>query len=215
MIIGYEDLTNIRKRHKNKTIGIVKGSWDLFHYDHLQLLKKNKEKVDILVVEVKTDKDLKEKGKNRPIISERERIEIVDSIKYVDYTLLLNEEHTSPLITDLINKNMYNQKNEKKLKKDGYVIEKLKPDIYFYIPNVKPYDSIIDICKELNVKMLKDQNGEFRQHTTDIIEKCKKSWFGGTMKIIGVFGGSGTGKSTASKMINAKIKNSILYPDTF
>lgn len=35
------------------------------------------------------------------------------------------------------------------------------------------------------------------------------------MKIIGVFGGSGTGKSTASKMINAKIKNSILYPDTF
>ena len=30
------------------------------------------------------------------------------------------------------------------------------------------------------------------------------------MKIIGVFGGSGTGKSTASKMINAKIKNSII-----
>lgn len=30
------------------------------------------------------------------------------------------------------------------------------------------------------------------------------------MKIIGVFGGSGTGKSTVSKMINSKIKNSII-----
>lgn len=30
------------------------------------------------------------------------------------------------------------------------------------------------------------------------------------MKIIGVFGGSGTGKSTASKMINSKIKHSII-----
>lgn len=30
------------------------------------------------------------------------------------------------------------------------------------------------------------------------------------MKIIGIFGGSGTGKSTASKMIHAKIKNSVI-----
>ena len=68
----------------------------------------------------------------------------------------------------------YDEKNKSKLKKDGYVIEKLKPDICFYIPNVKPYSSIVDICKELNVKMLKDQNGDFKHHTTDIIEKCKK-----------------------------------------
>lgn len=174
MIINYSDLTNIRSNHRNKIIGIVKGSWDLFHYDHLQLLKKNKEKVDILVVEVKTDNDLKEKGKNRPIIPQDERTEIIDSIKYVDYTLLLNEEHITPLIANLINKNRYDTKNESKLKKDGYVIEQLKPDIYFYIPNVKPYESIVDICKELNVKLLKDQNEEFKQHTSDIIEKCKK-----------------------------------------
>lgn len=173
MIINYEDLTNIRKKHENKTIGIVKGSWDLFHYDHLQLLKKNKEKVDILLIEVKTDDDLKEKGKNRPIIPQDQRMEIIDSIKYVDYTLLLSEEHITPLITNLIDKNAYDEKNKRKLKKDGYVIEKLKPDIYFYIPNIKPYDSIVDICNELGVKMLEDQNEHFRQHTTDIIEKCK------------------------------------------
>ena len=174
MIVNYEDLTNIRIKNKNKTIGVVKGSWDLFHYDHLQLLKKNKEKVDILLVEVKTDEDIKEKGKNRPIIPQNERMEIIDSIKYVDYTLLLNEEHLTPLIDELLHKNTYDEKNKSKLKKDGYVIEKLKPDICFYIPNVKPYSSIVDICKELNVKMLKDQNGDFKHHTTDIIEKCKK-----------------------------------------
>lgn len=174
MIISYQDLAKIRKNHKNKTIGIVKGSWDLFHYDHLQLLKKNKEKVDILLVEVKTDEDLKGKGKNRPIIPQNQRMEIIDSIKYVDYTLLLNQEYTTPLIVNLIKKNVYDKKNESTLKRDGYVIEILKPDIYFYIPNVKPYDSIVDICSELNVKMIKDQNGIFTQHTTDIIEKCKK-----------------------------------------
>ena len=30
------------------------------------------------------DEDLKAKGKNRPIISQNERIEIIDSIKYVE-----------------------------------------------------------------------------------------------------------------------------------
>lgn len=174
MIINYSDLSKIREKHKNSIIGIVKGSWDLFHYDHLQLLKKNKEKVDILVVEVKTDNDLKEKGKNRPIISQTERMEIIDSIKYVDYTLLLSEEHTSPLINNLMNENIYDIKNQIKFKKDGYVIEQLKPDVYFYIPNVKPYKAIVDICKKLNVKLVEDQNKEFKQHTTDIIKKCKK-----------------------------------------
>lgn len=37
MIVSYEDLPDIRTKNKNKTIGVVKGSWDLFHYDHLQL----------------------------------------------------------------------------------------------------------------------------------------------------------------------------------
>lgn len=89
----------------------------------------------------------------------------------------MNEEHITPLIADLIHKNTYNEKNESKLKKDGYVIERLKPDIYFYIPNVKPYNSIVDICNELNVKILKDQNEDFKQHTTNIIEKCKISYW--------------------------------------
>lgn len=176
MIINYEELPNIRKKYLGKTIGLVKGSWDLFHYDHLQLLKTNKKVVDILIVEVKTDEDLKEKGPNRPIIPQNERMEIIDSIKYVDYTMLLeNTEYTTPLISELINKNNYNEKNIKKLKRDGYVIEKLKPDIYFYIPNVEPYPSVVDLCKELNVKLLEDQNGEFSKHTTDIIKKIKNS----------------------------------------
>lgn len=174
MIINYQDLKKLRKKHKNQIIGVVKGSWDLFHYDHLQILKKIKKQVDILLVEVKTDRDLKEKGKNRPILSEKERIEIVDSIKYVDYTILLkNEEYTTSLMKKLIKTKKYDEKNKEKLKRDGYVIEALKPNIYFYIPNVKPYESIKDICQELNVKMTENPHKEFKQHTTDIIKKCQ------------------------------------------
>ena len=60
----------------------------MFHIGHLNILKRAKEQCDYLVVGVTTD-ELCMKRKNKlPIICEAERVEIVESIKYVDKVVL-------------------------------------------------------------------------------------------------------------------------------
>ena len=73
----------------------------------------------------------------------------------------------------MISEKEYTQKEKEKILRDGYLIEKLHPDVIF-TSTEKPVPSIIiDLCDKLNIeiKVLPMQEG---LHTTDIIEKCKK-----------------------------------------
>ena len=71
-----------------KIIGYTTGVFDMFHIGHLNILKKAKEQCEFLVVGVTTD-ELCLKRKNKlPIICESDRVEIVESIKYVDKVVL-------------------------------------------------------------------------------------------------------------------------------
>lgn len=65
-------------------IGYTTGVFDMFHVGHLNILKRAKEQCETLVVGVTTD-ELCYKRKNKyPIVNERERMEIVAAIRYVD-----------------------------------------------------------------------------------------------------------------------------------
>ena len=65
-------------------IGYTTGVFDLFHIGHLNIIKKAKEQCDFLVVGVSTD-ELVEREKNKiPFIPFSERMQIVESVKYVD-----------------------------------------------------------------------------------------------------------------------------------
>lgn len=69
---------------KKYTIGFTSGVYDMFHIGHLNVLKRAKELCDFLIVGVSTDEVvLKNKNKN-PIIPFDQRMQIVESIKYVD-----------------------------------------------------------------------------------------------------------------------------------
>ncbi len=76
----YEEL--IKKvneaRINGKKIGLVQGSWDLFHLGHLRYILKAKELCDFLIVAMDSDEKIrKRKGNSRPIIPEDERYEFI------------------------------------------------------------------------------------------------------------------------------------------
>ena len=70
--------------NEKKIVGYTTGVFDLFHIGHLNVLRKAKEQCDYLIVGVSTDElVLKEKNK-KPVICFDERLQIVQSIRYVD-----------------------------------------------------------------------------------------------------------------------------------
>lgn len=71
-------------------IGYTQGTYDLFHIGHLNLLKHAKEKCDYLIVGINTDELVKKYKNKLPIISEKDRAEIVKAIKYVDNVIITN-----------------------------------------------------------------------------------------------------------------------------
>ncbi len=74
----------------NKIIGYTAGVFDLFHIGHLNLIKKAKENCDFLIVGVNSDNLVKKYKNKSPIIPESERLEIINSLKFVDKVVLIN-----------------------------------------------------------------------------------------------------------------------------
>lgn len=67
---------------------ITFGTFDVFHIGHLNILRRAYNLGDRLVVGVSTDKMNFSKKNKLPVYSQEERIEIVESIKYVDQVFL-------------------------------------------------------------------------------------------------------------------------------
>lgn len=77
-------------------VGYICGVYDLFHVGHLNILRRCKEHCDYLIVGIDSD-DLTEVYKSRrPVINERDRMEIVRGIKYVDEVVLVDFHNDSP-----------------------------------------------------------------------------------------------------------------------
>jgi len=67
-----------------KRIGYTTGVFDLFHIGHLNILKRAKLECDYLIVGITTDELAMSVKGEKPFISFEERVEIVESIKFVD-----------------------------------------------------------------------------------------------------------------------------------
>ena len=81
---------------KKYKIGYTQGTFDLFHYGHLNLLQNAKKQCDYLIVGVNTDRLVKEYKNKDVVIPEEERAKIIESIKGVDKVIL----------TDTLDKNI-------------------------------------------------------------------------------------------------------------
>lgn len=69
-------------------IGYTTGVFDMFHIGHLNILRRAKEQCDFLIVGITTDDLCYLRKKKYPIIPEKERMAIVESIRYVDKVVL-------------------------------------------------------------------------------------------------------------------------------
>ncbi len=65
-------------------VGYTTGVYDMFHIGHLNLLRRARQQCERLIVGVSTDELVEDYKHKHPVIPFRERIAIVESIKYVD-----------------------------------------------------------------------------------------------------------------------------------
>ena len=69
-------------------IGYTTGVFDMFHIGHLNILRRAKEQCEFLIVGVTTDNLCFARKKKYPIISQEQRMAIVEAIRYVDKVIL-------------------------------------------------------------------------------------------------------------------------------
>lgn len=69
---------------KKYKIGYTTGVFDMFHIGHLNILRRAKEQCESLIVGVTSDDLCYQRKHKFPIINEKDRMAIVESIRYVD-----------------------------------------------------------------------------------------------------------------------------------
>lgn len=169
MIMDLRELsTELQKKRSGKRVVMITGVFDMFHYDHLKCIERAKKLGDILIVAVKNNTCARLKGENRPIIDEQQRIAIVDALKYVDYTILV--DYKPEAVTVEADNNAQNDW----LAMFEYVFKELKPDIFSYEDVPKLETARLRILEKYYISGAKRERGE-KSSTTDIIKKIKNS----------------------------------------
>ncbi|MGM0440928.1 MAG: D-glycero-beta-D-manno-heptose 1-phosphate adenylyltransferase [Elusimicrobiota bacterium] len=136
------------KVRENKKIVFTNGCFDIIHPGHVHILKKAAAMGEFLVVGLNSDSSVKRlKGQDRPILNERDRAELVSSLKPVDYVMIFSED--TPL----------------------NIIKKIRPDVLVKGGEYKNGEIVGEnIAKDTRrVKM------KYGYSTTSIIEKIRET----------------------------------------
>ncbi len=90
-------------RQSGKKIVLTQGSFDLVHIGHCRYCAKAKEHGDILIVGVDSDEKVRQrKGKDRPVVPQNERLEMMAYLEPVDYVVLKELDDPKYNLTKLI-----------------------------------------------------------------------------------------------------------------
>jgi rfaE bifunctional protein nucleotidyltransferase chain/domain len=89
-------------RAAGRSIAFANGCFDLLHAGHVRYLQAASEEADRLVVAINDDRSVSGlKGSGRPILSERDRAELVAALRGVDYVVVFPEPTVTPLLLAL------------------------------------------------------------------------------------------------------------------
>ncbi len=161
--INIEDFGRIREEYKDKKIVFCSGAFDLTHVGHVLFLEECKKLGDILVVAVGDDALASmNKGPSRPILNEKIRLKMVDSLKPVDFSVIDNVS--------------FKEKNTHHILDVAF--KELKPDVYAVNDETFDIELRKNLCEKHNIKfaIMKRTTppGIEPLSTTKIIKKIKE-----------------------------------------
>ena len=92
-VMTNQNLSKVLKDYdSNKIIGFTNGCFDLLHTGHISYLKSAKQMCDILILGLNSDESIRKlKGKNRPIVEQKDRVEILSSFPFIDKIVVFDE----------------------------------------------------------------------------------------------------------------------------
>ncbi len=101
---GFESTTKVEKSARPKKVVVVGGCFDILHNGHLRFLEKARGAGDVLMVLLESDESVRQmKGANRPINPQKDRAEMLASLRVVDFVVLLNHFKTDKEYDNVIN----------------------------------------------------------------------------------------------------------------
>jgi len=103
-IISRDELGRVVRNHRlqGQSIVFTNGCFDLFHIGHLELLRKASTFGDVLIVAVNSDKSVQKiKGPQRPIVNEKDRLELASALNFVDHVVPFDEDTPYNLIKEI------------------------------------------------------------------------------------------------------------------
>ena len=101
-IIQFNQLQTIKYINVNKKIVFTNGCFDLLHSGHISLFKFCRTKGDIVIVGLNSDNSIRRlKGTSRPINTIKTRIDVLESIQYIDYIIEFDDDTPYAIIKEL------------------------------------------------------------------------------------------------------------------
>jgi rfaE bifunctional protein nucleotidyltransferase chain/domain len=89
-------------RKKGARIVFANGCFDILHVGHVRYLEAARSLGDLLVVGINDDEQVRRlKGEGRPFVTERERAEVVASLRAVDFVTIFHEPTVAELLLAL------------------------------------------------------------------------------------------------------------------
>ena len=117
-------------RKKKLVVGVITGTFDITHIDHARAIQRAHDYCDVLVVAVKSNEGAARKDHRRPIWDQSERVQMVDSLKCVDYVVK----------AEYCERGFIKCKAENESQRDWLIMfepvfKAIRPDILFHEPN--------------------------------------------------------------------------------
>lgn len=167
--LDYKSLAEELKspREEGKTIVMCSGTFDLFHIGHMRMLAAAKERGDILIVAVKSDRGAALKKEDPPVMSEEIRMETVSNCLSADYVILVDYNTSRTVQFEFENTSSYEWLNMFEP-----AVKAIKPDVFVHEDNKAITIARRQLFEKYGVKGIVQPRTE-GVSTTEIIDKIK------------------------------------------